>query len=102
MWVGGELLAEDRRRLCPCGTQEPGSRAGWRVGGNGRCLSTCYIHVWGGPGQLHARLDTGSYSTLLTMILYQTPKSSPGFLRVKACGGNHTHFPPPLKIYVYM
>jgi hypothetical protein len=43
MWVSGELLAEDRRHLCPCGTQEPGSRAGWRVGGNGRCLHVTYM-----------------------------------------------------------
>lgn len=47
-------------------------------------VSTCYIHVWGGPGQLHARLDTGSYSTLLTMILYQAPNSPPGFLRCES------------------
>lgn len=75
--------------------------AGWRVG-NGRCLSTCHIHVWGGPRQLHARLNTGPHSTqLLTMTLYQAP-SPPGLLHVKAGGGSHTHLPPPLKIYVYI
>lgn len=60
---------------------------------------TCVGWAW---AELHARLGTGSYSTLLTMTLYQAPSSPPGFLYVKAGGGSHTHFPPPLKIYVYM
>lgn len=96
--VGRQLLEEGQDAPLPL--WHYGARKQGRVACRQWQVSVYMSHTC--VGWLHARLSPESWCTLLTMTLYQALSSPSGFLRVKAGGGSHTHFPPPLKIYVYM